>query len=130
MKLHTATTEGVKISVETRFHSDFTNVNESLFYYHYKIEIENRNNFPVKLIRRNWLIFDSLNFPRSVDGEGVVGNTPELQPGEVFHYTSGCDLSSEIGFMQGFYTFENCITKEIFNVDVPRFELYFPGKLN
>ena len=130
MKLHTAITEGVKISVTTQFRPDFSKVNESLYYFHYRIEIENRNNFAVKLKLRCWHIYDSLNPFRTIEGEGVVGNQPELQPGEIFNYTSGCDLHSEIGYMEGFYVFENLLTNEEFRVTVPKFDLIFPGKNN
>lgn len=130
MKSHTAITEGVKISVTTQFRPDFSRIHESLFYFHYKIEIENRNNFPVQLISRYWHIYDSLNPSRIVEGDGVVGNQPEFQPGEVYSYTSGCDLHSEMGYMEGFYKFRNLLTEEEFNVTVPRFDLIFPGRLN
>jgi ApaG protein len=130
MKMHTATTEGVKISVSTLFRPDFSNIGESTFYYHYKIHIENRNNFPIKLLKRQWHIYDSLNPFRLVEGEGVIGNQPELQPGEIFTYTSGCDLHSEIGYMHGYYTFKNLLTGENFRVTVPQFDLVFPGKYN
>jgi len=130
MKLHTAITEGVRISVQPQFRPDFSKVNESVYYFHYRISIENRNNFPVKLLKRCWHIYDSLNPFRIVEGDGVIGNLPELQPGEVYHYTSGCDLNSEMGYMEGYYTFENMLTKETFKVNVPQFHLVFPGKYN
>lgn len=128
--MKTATTEGVKISVKTLFRSDLSCALDSQFFFNYTIEITNNNHFPVKLMSRNWFIFDSINEPRLVSGDGVVGEQPILKPGESFTYTSGCDLQSEIGYMKGFYTFENHLTGDLLKATVPTFDLIFPGKLN
>jgi ApaG protein len=65
-----------------------------------------------------------------VSGEGVVGQQPILQPGEVYSYMSGCELSSEIGFMKGYYSFKQNGKNSTFQVFIPQFELYFPPRLN
>ena len=124
------TTEGVEIAVNTNYRADLSNIIENHFFFNYTIEITNNNSFPVQLLNRNWFIFDSINEPRIVNGEGVVGEQPILKPGQSFSYTSGCDLQSEIGYMKGFYTFENQFTGDYLQVFIPTFELYFPGKLN
>ena len=128
--MKTTTTEGVQIVVRTEFRPDLSNALESQFFFNYTIEITNNNYFDVKLLNRNWFIFDSINEPRFVSGEGVIGEQPLLKQNQTFTYTSGCDLQSEIGTMKGFYTFENQLTGEHFQVIIPTFELYFPGKLN
>jgi len=128
--MKTATTEGISITVNTKYRADLSNVLESQFFFNYTIEIKNENHFDVKLMHRNWYIFDSINEPKIVSGEGVIGEQPILKPGQSFTYTSGCDLLSEIGFMKGFYTFENQITGENLHIFIPTFEMYFPGKLN
>ncbi|MBI1836805.1 MAG: Co2+/Mg2+ efflux protein ApaG [Flavobacteriia bacterium] len=128
--MKTATTEGVNITVRTKYRADLSNVIQNQFFFNYTIEIKNENHFDVKLMYRNWYIFDSINEPKLISGEGVVGEQPILKPGQSFSYTSGCDLLSEIGYMKGFYTFENQITGENLQVFIPTFEMYFPGKLN
>jgi ApaG protein len=67
---------------------------------------------------------------REVEGEGVVGVQPTLQPGEQYQYVSGCNLHTEIGKMYGTYLMENLYTKEKFEVNIPVFEMIFPYKLN
>ena len=42
---------------------------------------------------------------KEVDGEGVVGQQPELEPGESFEYTSHVPLETSWGTMEGWYTF-------------------------
>src|SRR5260370_27104622 len=41
-----------------------------------------------------------------VKGLGVIGRQPLLQPGETFEYTSGCQLRTPNGSMQGSYRSE------------------------
>lgn len=123
-------TDGVEVGVTTQFRADVTRINENSYFFNYRIDIENRNRFSVKLLHRDWFIFDSLNPPLHVSGEGVVGQQPVLEPGEIYSYTSGCELHSELGSMHGFYTFMNLSTNEIFRVNIPVFSLIFPGRMN
>jgi len=123
-------TEGVEVGVTTQFRADVSHTKEGSYFFNYRISIENRNSFSVKLIHRDWFIFDSLNPPVHVSGEGVVGQQPVLEAGESYSYTSGCELHSEIGSMHGFYTFMNTDTNDLFRVEIPAFDLIFPGRLN
>ena len=122
--------EGVEISVETFYQADYSNPLNSEYMFAYRITIENHNKFTVKLLRRHWFIFDSNAEHREVEGEGVVGETPIIQPGEKFIYNSGCNLTTDIGKMYGHYTMRNLNTAADFTVDIPEFHLISPGKLN
>lgn len=122
--------QGIKINVETFFQGDQSNplLNEYLFAY--RITIENCNAYPVRLLNRFWRIFDSNGTTQVVEGEGVVGAQPYIEPEKIFQYVSGCSLSSEMGQMKGEYTMENLATKEQFKVLIPTFDLIAPSKLN
>ncbi|TIO85093.1 MAG: ApaG domain, partial [Mesorhizobium sp.] len=61
-----------------------------------------------------------------VRGEGVVGDQPELNPGDSYQYTSGCPLSTPSGIMVGRYTMRNG-RGETFDVAIPAFSLDMPG---
>jgi ApaG protein len=128
--MYTITTEGVKITVTTQFRKDLSQVNESRFFFNYRIEMENMNESSVQLIHRDWYIFDSLNEPSIVSGQGVVGEQPILNPGQKYAYTSGCELTSELGRMRGFYTFKNQVTGEMLQIFIPTFDLIYPSKMN
>lgn len=130
MSKTTALTAGVFVKVSTQFRADVSLVGDSIFFFNYRIDIENRNAFAIQLVHRDWFIFDSLNPTSHVSGEGVVGQLPVLEPGETYQYTSGCELRSDIGSMTGFYTFRNMETGEMFKADIPVFQLNYPGKLN
>ena len=128
--METAITEGLEITVDTNFRSDFSSIPENVYFFNYRITIQNHNNFDVQLLKRDWYIFDSLNDTSFVSGEGVVGEQPLLKPSQNFTYTSGCELQSEIGYMKGFYTFKNLNNGEFFQVFIPKFKLIYPPKLN
>ena len=128
--MNTLITSGIQISVKTDFRYDLSEIIESKYFFNYTIEMQNTNSYAVQLRSRDWYIFDSLDDARFVSGPGVVGEEPILKPGERFAYTSGCDLHSEIGLMKGFYTFQNMVDGELFEVFVPTFRLEYPPKLN
>ena len=122
--------EGVEVSVETFYQADYSNPASGEYMFAYRITLENHNNFAVKLHRRHWFIIDSNGENREVEGEGVVGVQPTLQPGEKYQYVSGCNLRSEMGKMHGTYQMENVYDKSPFEVNIPVFEMVVPFKLN
>lgn len=128
--MNSITTQGVEVSVETYYQPDYSNPMSGEFMFAYRITIENHNNFAVKLHRRHWYIFDSNGEYREVEGEGVVGVQPLLQPGDRYQYVSGCNLRSEMGRMSGTYQMENTDNKKYFVVDIPAFEMIVPFKNN
>jgi ApaG protein len=123
-------TEGMKVSVETFYQPDYSNPLQSEFMFAYRITLENHNDFSVKLHRRHWHIFDSNGTYREVEGEGVVGVQPTLQPGENYQYVSSCNLRTEMGRMDGSYEMENLNNKQLFKVTIPSFEMIVPMKYN
>jgi ApaG protein len=64
-----------------------------------------------------------------VEGEGVVGQQPTLQAGEGFVYTSGAQLKTPYGQMQGHYTFENP-QGNLFIAPIPAFLLSIPRTIH
>jgi ApaG protein len=121
---------GVKISVETHYQSEYSNPAVNEFMFAYRITIENHNEFPVRLLRRYWSIHDSIGSSKEVEGEGVVGQQPVINPSDTYSYVSGCNLKSDLGKMQGNYLLENFNNKKTFRVAIPAFILATPFKLN
>ena len=122
--------EGIKISVETYYQPDYSNPVNNEFMFAYKITIENNNVFAVRLLSRHWYIHDSNGSLREVEGEGVVGVQPQINPGQSYQYISGCNLRTEIGKMHGTYLMENIANKKTFTVVIPAFQMSTPFKLN
>ncbi|WP_240126547.1 Co2+/Mg2+ efflux protein ApaG [Thermomonas alba] len=91
------------IDVETRYLDDQSAPEEGRYVFAYTIHIRNRGKVPARLLGRHWRITDGNGKVREVVGEGVVGEQPWLRPGEVFVYTSGAVLETDIGTMRGSY---------------------------
>lgn len=123
-------TDGIKISVITAYQSGYSNAEQNHYVFTYDIAIENTSNFTVQLLKRHWTIFDSNGEFRQVDGDGVVGQQPVLEPNQIHRYVSGCNLKTNIGKMQGYYEMERQIDGTSFNVVIPAFNLIVPYKLN
>lgn len=123
-------TEGVSVTVETFYQPDYSNPVNGEFMFAYRITLQNSNSFPVRLLRRHWYIFDSNGTQREVEGEGVVGVQPQINPGEKYQYVSGCNLRTEMGKMHGSYMMENIVSKKQFDVKIPVFDMIVPFKMN
>lgn len=119
-------TQGVKISVKTKYNGTSYRNNRLYYVFAYFITIENYSSKTIELTHRFWEIFDSLNKTEFVEGEGVIGQTPVLKPNDTYSYSSGCFLESNVGAMKGFYTMKDVKTSEQFKVAIPTFQLATP----
>ena len=126
----TQTTQGVKVSVSTEYQPEYSSPAQAHFVFTYRITIENHSESTVQLMRRHWLIYDAGGLTREVEGEGVVGQQPILEPGESHEYVSGCNLKSGIGKMLGSYLMERVSDGKKFDVNVPEFTMVVPYRLN
>ncbi len=126
----TQITEGVKVSVVTEYQPEYSTPMQSHFVFAYKISIENCSDQTVQLLRRHWYIYDSDGSVREVEGEGVVGQQPTLEPGEIHEYVSGCNLKTSIGKMKGTYSMEKVVDGKHFIVNIPEFIMISPFRLN
>lgn len=92
----------------------------------YFITIENYTDQSVQLLSRKWLIVDSDGEKTVIEGEGVVGQQPILQPGGTHRYSSGCNLKTPLGKMKGFYQMLRISDNLLFSVEIPEFTLAVP----
>ncbi len=126
----TATTNSIKISVETFYQPDYSYPMSQHFMFAYRITIENYSNETVQLQRRHWCIIDGFGQRREVEGVGVVGEQPVIRSGEKYEYVSGCDFKTDIGKMFGTFLMEKCANGNLFHVIIPEFYMVAPEKLN
>ncbi|WP_159637217.1 Co2+/Mg2+ efflux protein ApaG [Sphingobacterium composti Ten et al. 2007 non Yoo et al. 2007] len=126
----TLSTSGVTISVECEYQPEYSNPENMHYMFAYRITIENTSDYTIQLMSRHWDIFDSIGENKQVDGEGVVGKQPVLHAGESHQYVSGCNLKSEMGYMEGYYTMIRELDDHTFDVKIPRFNLIAGFKLN
>lgn len=123
---YTKETAGIKVSVRAFFLADQSRPEDRTFIWAYQVRIENLSEITVKLLRRTWRITDSQGRVQHVHGVGVVGEQPQLEPGEAFEYTSGTPLETPSGFMTGQFHMVATATGEAFDVEIPSFSLDSP----
>ena len=125
--MYRAVTRSIEVNVEPYYMADRSDPEEGRFVWAYRVTIDNQSDEFVKLLARHWQITDGTGRIEDVRGAGVVGEQPELNPGDSYQYTSGCPLSTPSGIMVGSYTMRNA-RGEIFEIDIPAFSLDIPGK--
>ncbi|RDC59472.1 Protein ApaG [Alteripontixanthobacter maritimus] len=123
---HAATTDGITVRVAVNFLPEQSRPEADKWFWVYHIRIENNSDRQVQLIARHWRITDARGMVNHVDGDGVVGEQPVLQPGEAHDYVSGCPLTTQSGSMEGFYTFQDADGAPM-EVRIPYFPLAAPA---
>ena len=98
-----AVTDGIEVTVEARYMPNHSNPDVDHYVFAYTVVISNVGGPPAKLETRHWVITDGRGRIEEVKGDGVVGETPHLSPGQSFQYTSGCALETPRGTMHGSY---------------------------
>ncbi len=117
-------TDGIRITVRPSFLASQSRPSLGHFVFGYAVRIENVGKVPAKLLTRLWRIHDSIGLgeDHEVRGEGVVGEQPRLEPGQLHEYQSYCILKSPNGFMEGHYEFIRDDGTR-FRAFIPRFDL-------
>ena len=124
-----AVTQGVRVSVESRYAPEYSQPQRNQWFFLYTIQITNEGVEEVQLLSRHWIIRDATGKVEEVRGPGVVGESPLLEPGASFQYTSGCPLATPFGSMEG--TYEMVTARgERFHARIPQFSLREPGAIH
>lgn len=123
---HAAMTDGVTVRVAVNFLPEQSRIEAGKWFWVYHIRIENDSAQPVQLLTRHWRITDGRGMVNFVEGEGVVGESPLLQPGQSHDYVSGCPLMTPHGSMEGHYTFRRA-DGSLFQAAIPFFPLAAPA---
>lgn len=127
---HFATTQGVTVRVAVNFLPEQSRIEAGKWFWVYHIRIENESSLTMQLLTRHWRITDGRGAVNLVEGEGVVGETPVLEPGMSHDYVSGCPLATPHGSMDGYYTFrilDGGREGDSLRVAIPHFALSAPA---
>lgn len=116
-------TQGIVVQVEVEFQTNYSIPFSDQNVFTYYIRITNTNNFTVQLLRRHWLIWESNGTSREVKGEGVIGEQPIIHPKQFHSYESFCPIHSPIGKMKGKYQMQRMDTNQVFEIEIPEFQL-------
>jgi ApaG protein len=104
------------VTVSPRFLPEQSDPENASYLFAYTIRILNSGEVSAQLLSRHWIITDANQHVEEVRGPGVVGEQPQLAPGEAFEYTSGCPLGTPFGSMRGTY---QCVAEDGTHFDVP-----------
>jgi ApaG protein len=125
----TAVTEGIRISVRSTYVQEQSTPATHRYVFAYTVRIANEGAAPAQLRTRHWIITDAVGKVEEVRGPGVVGQQPNLRPGEHFEYTSGCVLQTSRGEMRGTYQMYRPDGR-MFDAVIAPFVLALPHSLN
>ncbi|MEE8585061.1 MAG: Co2+/Mg2+ efflux protein ApaG [Acidobacteriota bacterium] len=123
------TTRGIRIEVESSYLPERSSPADSLYFFSYTVRISNTGSKTAQLISREWIITDLEDRVERVQGPGVVGEQPVLNPGESFQYTSFCPLKTPFGSMEGSYQMVTSNGEE-FDARIAPFTLAQPHAIN
>jgi ApaG protein len=123
--MYETVTRGIRIRVTPHYLEEQSTPEESEFFWAYTVDIANEGEEIVQLRSRVWRITDGHGQTEEVRGPGVVGETPTIQPGKSFSYTSGCPLRTPSGIMVGSYQMVDA-NGQMFDVAIPAFSLDSP----
>jgi ApaG protein len=94
-------THGVRVIVRPSFLPEQSDPDRPVYVFGYRIRIRNEGTSTVRLMSRHWVIVDAHGTREEVEGPGVIGQQPRIDPGTEFDYASYCPLRTRWGTMEG-----------------------------
>ncbi len=119
----------IEITVHNQFFEERSLISQDRYFFAYTITIYNHGPYNVKLISRHWVVENSAGDVFEVMGEGVVGEQPVINIGESYTYTSGTEINTPTGCMQGTYQMLGP-DANLFDAKIPKFLLQMPRTLH
>ncbi|RTL26150.1 MAG: Co2+/Mg2+ efflux protein ApaG [Rhodocyclaceae bacterium] len=121
--------EIIEVTAVSRFIDEQSDLEANRYVFAYHITIRNIGRITAQLVSRHWIIADAEGTVQEVQGAGVIGQQPVLQPGQSFEYTSGCTIATPVGTMKGSY---QMVAEDgtPFDAEIPEFTLAMPRTLH
>ncbi|QEO17924.1 Co2+/Mg2+ efflux protein ApaG [Acetobacter vaccinii] len=130
LPVYEARTGDIRVQVQVFWLPDQSEPDESSYSWAYRVRIRNMGAKAVRLLERTWHIIDSTGHNECVQGAGVIGQQPVIQPGAEFDYTSGTSLTTPGGFMRGAYLMQVVSDGTRFDAEIPAFSLDCPFQIH
>ncbi|MEQ8233802.1 MAG: Co2+/Mg2+ efflux protein ApaG [Gammaproteobacteria bacterium] len=119
----------IRVHSATQYVEEQSSPDAGRYVFAYTITIENTGGIAAQLLNRRWLITDASGKVQEVQGAGVVGEQPVIEPGASYQYTSAAMLETPVGSMQGSY--EMLASDGVrFDAEIPVFTLSVPHLLH
>ena len=118
--------EGLRVTVdEVRYHPEAQTPPDRPHCFVYFISIHNDSEWPVTIKGRKWVVTNERGEVTAVEGDGVVGQFPTIQPGEKFSYNSFHLLDGRFAVAEGSYLGIDALGRKVIT-RIPRFEMKVP----
>ena len=125
----------ININVRCEYLENQSAPDDAYFAFSYHVHIQNNSEQIIQLLNRSWVITDANGQTREIQGDGVIGKQPIIQPTQFHAYNSWSVIHTPVGCMHGKYGFrlvknETTSNEVDFYADIPVFTLAVPGTLN
>jgi ApaG protein len=91
----------------------------------YFISIHNETELPVTIKGRKWVVTNSRGEVTAVEGDGVVGQFPRIEPGARFTYNSFHLLDADSAVAEGSYLGVDSLGRKVIT-RIPQFKMVVP----
>lgn len=99
-------TNDIQVEAAPVYMKDESHPTKEQYFFMYAIKITNHRQERIQLTYRHWIINNGKGQSKEVNGEGVVGELPFIEPGESYQYRSFCPMDTPTGNMRGYFYFE------------------------
>ena len=124
--MYSVSTNAIKVKATPAYQGRGVTADYVFSVWSHTIVIENNSDSPIQVLRRYWQVFEDCGMVKEITGDGVVGKTPVISPGEAFEYTSFTNLKSHSGMMMGKYFVLDIDSGEELTINTPAFSLDSP----
>lgn len=119
----------VCVHVQSFYIESQSSPEEERYVFAYVVTIRNLGRVPVQLLTRYWRITNGNGHETEIQGEGVVGVQPNIEPSTEYQYTSGVAIETPFGTMEGHYVMLDEQGNH-FRIDIPLFRLAVPTHIH
>jgi ApaG protein len=118
---------GLKVTVDRLLYQRLkTEQSEKPHSFIYFISIHNNADVAVTIRGRKWVVTHDDGSVLVVEGDGVVGETPTIQPGGKFSYNSRHIIGTDSAMAEGAYLGVDDSGRRVM-MRIPRFRMEVPG---
>lgn len=118
---------GLKVTVDRLLYQRLkTEQSEKPHSFIYFISIHNNSDVAVTIRGRKWVVTHDDGSVLVVEGDGVVGETPTIQPGGKFSYNSRHIIGTDSAVAEGAYLGVDGCGRRVM-MRIPKFRMEVPG---
>ncbi len=119
----------IRIQTQSMYLREQSQPEQDQYVFSYTVSIHNAGAVAAQLLSCRWIITDGDGKTQEVQGDGVAGEQPRLEPDESFRYTSGAMIETPVGSMCGSYLMRTDDGTE-FEAPIPLMRLQMPNSLH